>query len=363
MKAAVNTGVGAGFRVTEVDIDAPRRREVLVQVRASGLCHTDLSMVQADYGIPFPAVLGHEIAGEVLAVGDAVEGIVPGDHVVGCLIRFCGRCTTCLAGRTHQCPNREATLRPPGAPPRLHQGGRPVFQGFGLGGFAEQALVHENQLAVVNRQIPFSRAAVLGCATATGAGAVINSAQVRPHDQVAVFGAGGVGLNAVNAARLSGAARIVAIDTVPARLERARRFGATHVVDAAQEDPVAAVHRITGGGADHAFEVVGNAEVQAQAIASVRVGGTALLVGMARPGTQLVLDSSLQMLSARKTIRAVGMGSTHLKRDLPYYADLYMDGRLLLDELVTDEIALDDIGAAYERLTAGHGIRAVVTSF
>ncbi|MET4898899.1 Zn-dependent alcohol dehydrogenase [Sphingomonadaceae bacterium jetA1] len=356
-------GPGRGFTVMDIAIDQPKGREVLVEVKASGLCHTDLTVSEADFGLPFPAVLGHEVAGIVLQVGPEVTDIGIGDHVVACLIQFCGRCIACLDGRTFECTNPGATLRAPDALPRLSGQDGPIFQFVGIGGFAEQVLVHENQLAVVNKTIPFPQAAVLGCGTVTGAGAVINSAQVRPRDSVAVFGTGGVGLNAINAARLSGASVIVAVDLVDAKLERAKRFGATHVVNAGTTDPVEAIRAITGAGVDFAFEVIGLPATQQQAIEATRAGGTTILVGMGKPGASITLPTSMEMLFEHKTVKPVSMGSTHLKRDIPYYADMYVEGRLLLDEIVTQEIALDEIPAAYDQLKHGEGIRSVVTRF
>ncbi|POA59677.1 MULTISPECIES: zinc-binding dehydrogenase [unclassified Pseudomonas] len=363
MKASVCRGIGSGFEVVDVDIDRPIGREVLIDVRACGLCHTDLTLSEADYGFTFPAVFGHEVSGVVRETGPLVTQVSVGDHVVGCLIAFCGRCVACLSGRTHECSEPGATLRAAEQDPRLSLAGTAITQGYGLGGFAEQALIHENQLAVINREIPFSHAAILGCATVTGAGAVINTARVRPGDTVAVFGTGGVGLNAINAARLSGALKIIAIDIIDAKLKRAVDFGATHVVNSLASDPVEAVRDITGGGVDFAFEAIGLPATQAQAIRAARDGGTALLIGLGKPGACITLDTSLSLLAEHKTIRGVAMGSTNLKRDIPLYADFCVDGRLLVGELVSEEISLEQIPSAYQRLKRGETLRAVVTQW
>lgn len=364
MRAAVATGVGEGFVTREVQIDQPRGREVLIDVKASGLCHSDLHIVENDFGFPLPSVLGHEIAGVVAAVGPEVSTIAVGDHVVGCLIQFCGACTACLSGRTFECVNPAATLRAEGEPSRLRNAdGTDLAQGFGLGGFAGQALAHENQLAVVRKDIPFAQAAIIGCGVATGAGAAINSAGVRVGDTVAVIGTGGVGLNAISGAVLAGAARVIAIDIVDAKLEVARSFGATDVVNSSQTDPVAEVLRLTGGGVDHVFEVIGLGVTQGQAVAMRRVGGHAYFIGIAKPGTTLTLDTSITALTTHASVEGVNMGSTNLKRDIPMYADLYMQGRLNLDGLISQEISIDQVDEAYAALKRGEVIRSIITSF
>jgi S-(hydroxymethyl)glutathione dehydrogenase / alcohol dehydrogenase len=207
MKALVLNALGRGFDLEDVDIAAPMGREVLVEVRASGLCHTDLLFATHDF-VPMPAVLGHEVAGIVAAVGSDVTQLRAGDHVVGSLAQSCGACARCLSGRSFQCKHPESTLRRPTDAPRLSRNGVALFQGFGLGGFAERALIHENQLALVPKELPFAQAALLGCGVVTGAGAVLNTAHVAPGDTVVIFGAGGVGLNAVSGARIAGASRI-----------------------------------------------------------------------------------------------------------------------------------------------------------
>ncbi len=233
MKAAILNSLDGTFQIEEIDIDAPRGREVLVEVKASGLCHSDLHFAEQDFGVPLPAVLGHELAGVVLAIGPEVREFVVGDHVVGSLIQFCGHCRACIGGRTYQCTHPEETLRDdPDHVHRLTRNGEGVAQVFGTGAFAERALVHENQLAKVPKELPFAQASLLGCGTITGAGAAINTASVRPGDTVAVIGIGGVGLNVISGAQLAGAARIVAIDMQPKKEELARKFGATDFIDA-----------------------------------------------------------------------------------------------------------------------------------
>ncbi|MFV0405415.1 MAG: zinc-binding dehydrogenase [Propioniciclava sp.] len=363
MRASVSVGVGQGFQTRDVALDDAQGREVLVEVRASGLCHSDLHLVENDYGFPMPAVFGHEIAGVVAAVGPDVTQVAVGDHVVGSLIQACGDCRNCHAGLSFDCLHPERTLRTEGKS-RISMDGTDMAQAFGLSGFAPQALVDERQLAVVNREIPFPQASLLGCGVITGAGAAINASAVRVGDTVAVIGTGGVGLNAISGAQIAGALRIIAVDVQVAKLEVAQRFGATDVVNSAEADAVSAIRELTGGaGVDHAFEVIGLTQTQQQAIDATKVGGTANLVGMGKPGSTIALDASVGLLEGRKRVQGVKMGSTNIKHDIPMYADLYVQGRMNLDDLVSQEIGIDDVQEAYEQLKRGEVIRSVVTRF
>src|SRR5246127_890650 len=289
MKALVLNALGRGFDLDEVDIASPTGREVLVDVQASGLCHTDLLFATHDIA-PTPSVLGHEVAGIVAAVGPDVTQVGVGDRVVGSLAQACGGCARCLSGRPFQCLYPEATLRRPGESPRLSRNGVGLFQGFGLGGFAERALIHENQLAVVPKEMPFAQAALLGCGVVTGAGSVLNTANVSAGDSVVIFGAGGVGLNAVSGARLAGASRIVVIDIQKKRLDAARRFGATDVIDSAKSKPVEGVRDLLPRGADHVFDFVGLKAVAEQGLAMLGVGGGLYLVGVVTPEVNIDLN-------------------------------------------------------------------------
>ena len=272
MKALVLNAVSREFDFEDVDIAAPIGREVLVDVRGSGLCHTDL-LFAANPIFPTPAVFGHEISGIVAEIGPDVAQFHVGDHVVGSLAQSCGSCPRCQSGRSFQCQHPEATLRRPTDPARLSRKGQALYQGLGLGGFAERALIHENQLALVPKEMPFAQAALLGCGVVTGAGAVLNTASVVAGDTVVIFGAGGVGLNAISGARIAGASRIVVIDIQPKRLEAAKRFGATDVIDSMTTKPVEAVLDLLHGGADHVFDFVGLKAVAEQGLAMLGVGG------------------------------------------------------------------------------------------
>ncbi|MDF9868924.1 zinc-binding dehydrogenase [[Kitasatospora] papulosa] len=364
VRAAVVEAVGAGFTLRDIDIAAPEGREVLVEVRASGLCHTDLTVAtQALADFPPPVVLGHEVAGVVVATGSRSREFTVGDHVVGCLVQWCGDCPACLDGRVYQCGRPGTTLRDPGTQgPRLSHGGRPVTQGMGLGGFAGRALVHENQLTAVPRGLPFAQAALLGCGVLTGAGSVLNGARVRPGESVAVIGVGGVGLNAIGAARIAGASPIIAVDVRDGVLRRARAFGATDVVNSASTDAVSVVRELTGGGVRHALDVVGVAATAEQALRMTALGGGVHLVGLAAGRAHLKL-SLPRLLLEQKRIQGLVMGSGDPRRDIPRYADLYLRGRMNLDDLVSRRIGLHEIDAGYAALRDPDVARVVITSF
>jgi len=361
VKALVVNALGGGFDLDDVQIAAPTGREVLVDVKASGLCHTDLLFATHDI-VPIPAVLGHELAGVVAEVGPEVALLRVGDHVVGSLTQSCGMCARCLSGRPFQCRHPESTLRRPTDAPRLTRNGIGLFQGLGLGGFAERALIHENQLARVSKEVPFAQAALLGCGVVTGAGAVLNTANVSAGDTVVIIGAGGVGLNAVSGARLAGASRIVVIDLRSKRLEAAKKFGATDVIDSTKAKPVEAVHDLLPRGADHVFDFVGLKPVAEQGLAMLGVGGGLYLIGVSTPEINVDLNI-FDAIGGQKRVQGVNYGSSNFKHDIPMYAELYLQGRMNLDDLVSKKIALGDVNDGYSALRDGSLNRVVVTSF
>jgi S-(hydroxymethyl)glutathione dehydrogenase / alcohol dehydrogenase len=361
LKALVLNAVGRGFDFEDVDIASPIGREVLVDVRASGLCHTDL-LFATNPIFPTPAVFGHELSGIVAELGPDVAHFRVGDHVVGSLAQSCGSCAKCQSGRSFQCQHPEATLRRPTDASRLSRNGQALYQGMGLGGFAERALIHENQLAVVPKEMPFAQAALLGCGVVTGAGAVLNTASVAAGDSVVIFGAGGVGLNAISGARLAGASPVVVIDIQPTRLEAAKKFGATDVIDSTTTEPVEAVGDLLRGGADHVFDFVGLKAVAEQGLAMLGVGGGLYLVGVSKPEVSIDLNI-FDTIGGQKRVQGVNFGSTNFKRDIPMYADLYLQGRMNLDDLVSRKIALREVNDGYAALKDGSLNRVVVTSF
>jgi S-(hydroxymethyl)glutathione dehydrogenase/alcohol dehydrogenase len=363
MKAAVLNALNGRFDIEEVEIGKPIGREVLVEVKASGLCHSDLHMSEHDFGVPLPAVFGHELAGIVKETGPDVREFAVGDHVVASLVQYCGHCEACLDGRTYQCANPNETLRKPEDGQRLTRDGKPVFAVFGTSAFAEFSLVHENQLAKVPHEIPFPQASILGCGCVTGAGAAINTADVKPGDTVAVIGVGGVGLNVVSGARLAGAARIIAIDMNAGKEKLARQFGATDFIDASKGDAVEILRDMTDGGVNHAFEVIGLKATSQQAIKMARLGGGAYLIGLHKVGSSIEVDVLGDLIVRQVNVRGVYMGSSNIKHDIPMYARLYLQGRFNLDDLISKEIKLSEINDAYQELKTGAIARSVITCF
>ena len=348
------------FTLGSVKISAPAAGEVLVAVKASSLCHSDWNFIENDYGNPLPALLGHEFAGVVERVGPGVTQFQPGDHVVACVVPSCGACERCLEGERAWCLHPEIAQRATGDA-RIEADGKGVWQLSGLGGFADHTLIHESQLVAIDTRIPFDRAAVLGCAVVTGAGAVIRCAEVRPRQTVVVFGAGGVGLNALQAAALVGARKVIVVDVHEHKLELARKFGATHIVNANLVDPVETVLEITDGfGVDHAFEMTGLAGPLMQGYQMLGRKGTVYIVGMQKPGS--TFDVPAADLGRGIGVRAVRMGSTNFKVDIPFYGELYLQGRLNLDDLVDRNITLDQINDAYASMLSGDSAgRSVIT--
>lgn len=367
IKASIAYGIGKGFAQPEdIIIDDPHGAEVLVDIKASGLCHSDLHLVEDDdQFFTFPAVIGHEVAGIVEQVGPEVTGIKVGDHVIASLEQVCGHCSNCLRGNPQSCTQQQECVRGADEPPRLSfPDGRPITQAFGVGGFAEKALIHENQLAVVNNEVAWDEAACIGCATITGAGAAINTAHVRPGDSVAVIGTGGIGLNIISGAVIAGASHIIAIDVFDNKLEFAKKFGATAVINSKNEDPVAKVRELTEGGVDEAFEAIGFPQTMKQAWDMLGVGGTAYCIGLAKPDATVDLEiDPANLLTHQRGFKGVWMGSTNIKHDIPMYADLAVSGRLNMHDIVSQDINISQINEAYEQLMRGEVIRSVITSF
>ncbi len=363
MKAAVTRELAADFEMLDVQLDDPGPREVVVEVRASGLCHSDYATAQTNMlGAVLPTVLGHEVAGVVAAVGSDVGQLRVGDHVVGCMVQFCGQCAHCVQGKPTQCLDPGAIERPEGARSRLTLDGDPVSQGFVLGGFAEQVMVHENHLTKVPVDMPFAQAAIIGCGVVTGAGAILNTARVRHGDTVVIMGAGGVGLNGVQGAVLAGASRIIVTDIAENKLTLAQALGATDTIDSRRVDPVEAVRSLLPGGADHVFDFVGARAVTAQGLEMVGMGGGLFLIGV--DGDDAGVEVSAPSLMFRHAkVQGVGMGSTNPRRDIPMFAELYLQGRYRLDELVTSTTSLSRINEAYAAMKDGVPGRPVITDF
>ncbi|MFN8593881.1 MAG: Zn-dependent alcohol dehydrogenase [Thermomicrobiales bacterium] len=358
MRAAVLESIPSMLEIDEVQVAKPVHHEVLVRTAAAGLCHSDLHFMEGKYRCAVPTIPGHEVAGVVEAVGPDVTHVQPGDHVIGCLSIFCGRCAYCLSGRPVLC-DRQGLERGADLPPRLSRGGEPMHQFLRLSAFAEMLLVHENTLVKIRPDMPLDRAALIGCAVTTGLGAVFNTARVTPGSSVAVIGCGGVGLNAVQGASIAGAGRIIAIDLSPWKLQLAQQFGATDIVDVNAGDPVEQVRELTGGGVEFAFEAIGLKIAAEQSFAMLRKGGTATIIGMIPEGQTIELPGS-EFLD-EKRIQGSNMGSNRFRVDMPRYVDLYMNGRLKLDELVSARIGLEEINDGFERMRRGEVARSVIT--
>ena len=357
MKAAVLRQVNKPLEIEDIQHGDPGPREVLIRTVAVGVCHSDLHFQSGAYPYALPAVLGHESAGVVEAVGDMVSYVKPGDHVITCLSAFCGHCEHCLTGHMSLCqaPELQRGLH---EPPRLASNGEAINQFLHLSSFAERMLVHEHAVAKIRSDMPLDRAALIGCGVTTGVGSVIHTAGVEPGALVAVIGCGGVGLAAVNGAAIAGAGRIIAIDQVPAKLELARKFGATDLVNAAEVDPVQAVRELTGGGVHYSFEAIGLKVTAQQAFKMVGRGGTATIVGMIPVGTMVEIHGP--ELLAEKKLQGSNMGSNRFRIDMPRFVDFYLQGKLHLDEMISGRIKLTDVNDALAQLQTGEVARNVI---
>ncbi|MDB2416312.1 Zn-dependent alcohol dehydrogenase [Pseudomonadales bacterium] len=357
MKAAVFREVNAPMEIEEVTVSKPGPREVLIRTKAAGICHSDMHFFNGSYPGKLPMVLGHESAGIVEQVGSDVHYVKPGDHVITCLSVFCGHCESCLTGHLSLCQEPE-TNRSSKEEPRLSQNEQPLTPFAQLGSFAEMMLVHEHALVKVREDMPMDRAALIGCGVTTGIGAVIHTAAVEPGSTVAVIGCGGIGLSAINGAALAGASRIIAVDMVASKLELARKFGATDLVDASDGESVQKVIEMTGGGVHYSFEAIGLKATAEQAFQMLRAGGTATVIGMIPPG-QMVSIHGVDFLSEKK-IQGSMMGSNRFRVDMPRFVDFYLQGKLHLDDMISNRIALSDINEGMAALETGEIARSVI---
>ncbi len=353
MKAAVFREVNVPMEIEQVDVSKPGPREVLIRTKAAGVCHSDLHFWNGTYPGQTPMVLGHESAGVVEAVGSDVHYVKPGDHVITCLSVFCGHCEHCLTGHLSLCQEPETRRSD-----RLSLGGGQVGQFANLGSYAEMMLVHEHAIVKIREDMPMDRAALIGCGVMTGVGAVIHTAKVEPGATVAVIGCGGIGLSAINGAAIAGASRIIAVDMLDSKLELARKFGATDVVNAKDKDAVGEVQAMTGGGVHYSFEAIGLKATAEQAFQMLRNGGTATIIGMIPPG-QMVAVHGMEFLFEKK-IQGSMMGSNRFRVDMPRFVELYLQGRLHLDDLVSRRIKLEDINDAFAALETGEVARSVI---
>ena len=357
MKAAILREVGKPLEIEEVEISKPGPREVLIRTAAAGVCHSDLHFIEGLYPTRMPIVMGHASAGVVEQVGADVRYVKPGDHVITCLSVFCGHCEMCVTGHMSLCDNPE-TRRDRNDEPRLAQAGEEITQFADLSSFAEQMLVHEHAIVKIREDMPLDRAALIGCGVTTGMGSVFHTASVEPGSSVAVIGCGGVGLSAINGAALAGAARVIAVDMVVSKLDMAKTFGATEVVDASKSDAVEAVKELTGGGVQYSFEAIGLKSTAEEAFRMLRPGGTATIIGMIPAGVKIELTGSAFL--QEKKIQGSMMGSNRFRVDMPRFVDFYLDGKLHLDQMVSKRIALSEVNSAFDDMKGGNVARSVI---
>ncbi len=358
IKAAICRAFNAPLTIEEVELAPPGPGEVEVALDAVAICQSDISYAEGAWGGDLPAVFGHEAAGRISTVGDGVRGLAPGDKVVVTMIRSCGTCPSCRKGKPVYCTN------PPRTAPLTLPGGDALAQGLNCGAFAEAVVVDQSQVVRlpddVAETLPMEAACLLACSVMTGIGAVVNTARLRPGQNAVVIGAGGVGLNAIQGARIAGAARIIAIDTQPDKLEAALEFGATHGVLASDPAPWKQVRKLTGGqGADAVFVTIGAAAVYDQAPRYLARGGRLIMVGMPHSGETARYEPVIMAATGQGMIGTL-MGDAIIAQDIPWMAELYRQGRLKLDEMVSGRWSLDEINAAIADTRAGHARRNVV---
>jgi len=365
VKAAVAHKAGAPLTIETVDLDGPRAGEVLVEIKATGICHTDeFTRSGADPEGLFPAILGHEGAGVVVDIGPGVTSLKKGDHVIPLYTPECRQCEYCLSGKTNLCQAIRTTqgqgVMPDGSS-RFSVGGERVFHYMGTSTFANYTVVPEIALAKIREDAPFDKVCYIGCGVTTGIGAVINTAKVEPGANVVVFGLGGIGLNVIQGARLAGANMIVGVDLNPSRKPLAEKFGMTHFVNPkeVEGDLVPYLVNLTKGGADYSFECIGNVDVMRQALECCHKGwGVSVIIGVAGAG-QEIRTRPFQLVTGR-VWKGTAFGGAKGRRDVPKIVDWYMDGKINIDDLITHKLKLEDINKGFDLMHSGESIRSVV---
>jgi alcohol dehydrogenase len=348
--------------IEQVELAQPGERELLVQVKAAGLCHSDLSSINGDRPRQTPMVLGHEAAGVVTECGPGVHDLAPGDRVVMVFAPSCGECIACKEGHPGRCePGQKAngagTLL--GNAIRISQNGQPVYHHVGVSAFAEYCVVNRGSVVKIDSSLPFDEAALFGCAVLTGVGAALNTAQVFPGARVAVVGLGGVGLNALFGAQVAGASQVVALDIHDDKLELARKLGATDTVNAKDPDAIQKVKDLTGGGVDFGFEMAGSVQAMELAYRITRRGGTTVTAGLPHPDARWPLQH-VNLTAEERTVKGSYVGSCVPPRDLPRYVELYRKGMLPVNKLMSDHLRLEQINEGFDRLASGHTVRQIV---
>ena len=357
MKAAVCYKPGEPLVIEDLEIDPPGPNEVKVKVAATAVCHTDIHVIRGELPFSFPVVVGHESAGYVDEVGEGVTSLVPGDRVVASLLISCGKCLPCRNGRPHLCEAEWArTIKPP----YTNKKGEAVNQAFNIGSFAEYTVLHESQCAKIPADMPLDRASLLACGVITGFGAVVWRARPEVSSSCVVIGAGGVGLNSIQGAALCGAHPIIAVDINESKLEAAKVFGATHVINSNNEDPIAAVQARTGGrGADYVFVTAGSVQAVEQGVSMSGPRGMTVLVGLPKYGEKAAFAPNI-FIRDERVLTGSYMGSTNLQQDIPRLVTLYQAGKLKLDQLITKRYMLEDINEAIDAVTKGKALRNII---
>jgi S-(hydroxymethyl)glutathione dehydrogenase / alcohol dehydrogenase len=359
-QAAVLYEIKKPLVVEEVEVLEPGPHEVLVKWAANGVCHSDYHVMVGDAPHPLPVVLGHEASGVVQKIGAGVETVQVGDHVCSSYIPSCGRCGYCIGGQPTMCALRDKPrwFMHDGTS-RFRKNGQALHHYLQVGGYATHAVLPEQSVIPIRKDAPLDVVCLVSCGVLAGAGPVFNKAKVQVGASVAVWGCGGVGLNTIQMARILGAGKIIAVDVVKQKLTWAEEFGATHIVDASKEDPVARVHAISGtGGVDYAFELVGTQKTMEHAFLATHRGGTCVVVGVAPAGTRLSIDPGL--LLQQRVLTGSSFGAGHQRTDVPMLIDLYMDGKYKLDELISRRVGLNELNHAYDLLLAGEVKRSIV---
>ncbi len=361
--AAVLHEAGKPLSVEEVEVLPPKPGEVQVRVQAAGVCHSDLHVIKGDLPMPMPIIPGHEGSGIVEAVGQGVTELAEGDHVLPMWRMSCGRCEYCLGGRPALCDvgtkMRFTGLMPDGETRFRSRNGDSILHYAGVSTFSQLSTMPEAAVVKIPSDYPLEKGALISCGVITGFGAVVNTAQVRPGNTVAVFGCGGIGLNIVQSARIAGALRIIAVDRVAGKLEYAKNFGATEVIDSSEDDPVEAIMDLIPGGVDFAFEAVGLPQPIEQAYDSTRKGGTCVVVGIAPKEARAKINVNA-LVYAEKTLKGTIYGSMRPRVDLLMLIDLHLSGQLELDRLLTKTYPLSEINEAYADLEAGKVARSLI---
>jgi Zn-dependent alcohol dehydrogenase len=361
-KAVICRALNEPVAVETIEIESPRRNEVTIKMAAVGVCHSDLSTTNGTIKLPLPVVLGHEASGTVVEVGEGVTEVAIGDHVVSSFVSMCGKCRYCATGRPHLCDQGARTLStlPDGTVRTKDASGRPLNVFAGCGVMAEVATLHVDNVVKIRADMPLRPAALISCGVMTGVGAVFNTARVEPGASVMVIGAGGVGLNVIQAASIAGAREIIAVDVSDEKLALAKQFGATHTINANREENlVKAVKKMTDGGPDYCFECVGSGKLVETAFRVICKDGTAVIVGIAKSDDTALIRPAMAIFE-EKTLTGSYFGSARPREDFPRLMALYMAKRLKLDELITKTYPIDEAGAAFADLEAGKNARGII---